>query len=246
MDPPTKPSVIAQIWNQQQPVEVPSYFNEQKFFADIDTMQSAHAFAESLPMDFALLRTIFLTTPDDLFSIIDTPPDYELLGRLLGIDDTRETYHLIRAWLDEPTGVYVTQYLRGESIEDETVDPLELTLPHPATLYECLRETLGESVRYQVYAVRGATRWLPHDPIVRGVEFALKVRRILSSDECVARFPTLVNIRKMNLVGFTFLIVLLLILAQRCEEGLHNPECRECRNEGKYSIECLEMSAKNS
>ncbi|KAI1766266.1 hypothetical protein GGR53DRAFT_217793 [Hypoxylon sp. FL1150] len=193
--------------------EIP-YVDEQEFFTDRNTFRACRVLSAVLPMDFVEFR-LFMTAPKDLPGLINITPDPDLLARLLGLGAAEELFRLVSTQLSDVTEFYAEHYLQANE---------RPTPPHPATLYDALCALLGEPREQRDRVMRMLLEKLPRDSVVRSVEFALRVRDVLSSGACVADFPSLINVRKMNPVGFAYLVVMLLIITQKYNEGHFDSE----------------------
>ncbi|KAI1779274.1 hypothetical protein F4818DRAFT_438058 [Hypoxylon cercidicola] len=189
------------------------YADEGEFFSSFEVFSAAMALAKKVRMDFEYFH-IFIMAPGDMSSLLKQAPEIGLYGKILGIDNPREALQLfISPEMVMAMGTYLEYYVR----EDSNATP-----PHPATLYDSLRRFFEEPVEEQAALVEAAVEEEPYHQMVRSIEFVYRIRQYLQSDECKNNFPSIIDIRRLPLVGFTFLVVMLLTMVQQDHIGSYS------------------------
>ncbi|XXH02678.1 Protein arg-6, mitochondrial [Hypoxylon texense] len=188
------------------------YSDHHEFLSSWNVFSAARELARDIPMDFEFFH-IFLMAPGDMITLLKQPPNIALYGAILGLVDPRDIIKLF--YTPEIVTAFQT-YLREYLHEDCNPAP-----PHPATLYDKLQLLLTQPEERQEVFVRCALARSPNESIYRSVEFAYRMRTYLLSPECKRDFPTIIDIRSLNLVGLAFLVVMLLTMVQQADIGAY-------------------------
>ncbi|KAI4866192.1 hypothetical protein F4820DRAFT_447321 [Hypoxylon rubiginosum] len=192
-----------------------NWFVDERDFFTRDVVKAAYSLTKNVPMDFMSFQ-IFQMPPETMGTLMRQPPDIALYGKMLGINDPRVALDfLFSPGMITPMSVYVEEYLH----EVPHAMP-----PHPPTVYAALRDLLElpEVLREKLRNL--ALDKCPDSSIVRSLEFALSMREYLKSDECRREFPTVVDVRDLNLVGFTYLVAMILTMVQQDDVGIYRLE----------------------
>ncbi|KAI1379773.1 hypothetical protein F4677DRAFT_294497 [Hypoxylon crocopeplum] len=158
---------------------------------------------------FVELFSMYPEESGNLFSII---PNIEWVGKLLGISG-RDMVRLLQTFdVEAASDMYYFNYAFVDN---------EWELPHPTTLHEVLHELLVvlQTDAEQDAALDEAIFAWPLDAEYHAALFSLKVFRFLMTYECKYLFPSIYDVRNLDLVTLATIFISMLLLIQADLDG---------------------------